>query len=189
MLVSFFFIFWGLILLTVRVSQFHLQFRDTFEGESWETKTWSWWKWMARLEALLVDSDSPKMRVLTEEMGQTKTHETVFWIYLTKIPWGEGFFEDQNRTYSRMVQWRVLSHLCHFISLLVLVFSPASGEEPCFYGGQFGFRDDFRNRRIWQFSSQDFIFTASQLLLPARLQLDCFFSPVLTKDFFLQMIG
>ena len=37
--------------VVVGVSPFHMHFRPTFEGESWETKTWTWSKWISRPEA------------------------------------------------------------------------------------------------------------------------------------------
>ena len=58
--------------------------------------------------------------------------------------------EIKTRHIPRWFNEMFLSHLCHFISL-TLVFLSSSGGEPWFYGGQFGSRDDFRNRRIWQF--------------------------------------
>ena len=77
--------------------------RHFLKVESWETKTWSWSKWISRPEAHFFNSYSPKH-------------------------WGEWFFGDQNRQYSKMVSWRVLSHLCHFmLSMLVFFFGFGGG--------------------------------------------------------------
>lgn len=97
--------FWGLILLTVRVSQFHLQFRRSKPGDQnlvrWSSRGW-------RGSGRHIFWYTPKMRV---------ENKNEFICFFKKTLGRKDFSEIKTGTYSKMVQWRILKHLFHFKKL------------------------------------------------------------------------